>query len=168
MMDYFDAIESRFKQVAQKRLQGDWRLNVLLAELSGIGNAAKPALGSLKIQLLYKFNDAWSMAEFAGDFSRLDAQMLQVIDEWATQQELTIEPIPTGPAKIMTRRGLVNAHKEKWQTIETDIQHAAENGLDVAKAGSRGWDENKALAWAISRGKMKPNLRYTARVHRVE
>ncbi|WP_148304900.1 hypothetical protein [Castellaniella defragrans] len=167
MMDYFDAIESRFKQIAQKRLEGDWRLNLLMAELSGIGNASKPALGSLKIQLLYKFNDAWSMAEFTGDFSRLDAQMVQAIDEWAAEQKIAVEPIPPTQSRVMRRKALIETHGARWPTIDGDIRHAAENGLSSAKAGARGWDEERALAWAKSQGKLIADPGYSTRVHRM-
>lgn len=166
-----DALENRLIAIARKRLAGDLRLEVLETEVfSHIGAATRSFSESITAKL-YGISVGsymqWAAAKYTGDFSAIDQTLTQLIDEWAKQHEPDTEPMPTGPAKIMTRRGLVEAHKAKWPTIETDIQHASENGLNAAKAGTRGWDEGKALTWAQSRGKMKPDSGYTARVHRV-
>ncbi len=58
------------------------------------------------------------------------------------------------PAPAMTKAGLVKAHIHRWPTIESDLSDASRNGLSVAKAGERRWDEREALAWARSRGKL--------------
>lgn len=54
----------------------------------------------------------------------------------------------------MSKQGLINAHKHHWPSIEVDIDRAAKNGLDTAKAGTRKWYEGKALSWARANGKI--------------
>lgn len=62
--------------------------------------------------------------------------------------------MPSPPAPAMTKTGIVKAHMHRWPTIESDLSDASRNGLSVAKAGERRWDERKALEWARSRGKL--------------
>ncbi len=69
----------------------------------------------------------------------------------AAQPEAVLMP---SPATAMTRTGMVKAFKNRWPTIESDLRDAARNGLSVARAGKRGWDECKALEWARARGKL--------------
>lgn len=58
----------------------------------------------------------------------------------------------------MTRVGLIGAHSRQWPTIERDLKDAGKNELaSVAKVGQRGWDEERALEWARSRGKLQEN-----------
>jgi hypothetical protein len=73
------------------------------------------------------------------------------------------EPAPAAPpeavlmpaqATVMKKAGLVKACMRQWPTIEADLGDAARNGLSVARIGSRGWDERKALEWARSKGKL--------------
>jgi hypothetical protein len=54
----------------------------------------------------------------------------------------------------MSRLAMIQQHEKKWRTIAADIRGASENGLHTAKAGTRGWDEGKALEWARSKGKL--------------
>lgn len=55
---------------------------------------------------------------------------------------------------VMKKRGMIKAHKHHWETIEGDIDMASQNGLSAAKAGERGWYEQKSLAWARAKGKL--------------
>ncbi|CDS49414.1 hypothetical protein [Polaromonas sp. CG9_12] len=66
------------------------------------------------------------------------------------------EPIQTtaGPKFSMSKAGLIEAHRHEWQTIERDLKDASENGLSVAKAGPRDWNEAMALQWARAKGKL--------------
>lgn len=87
------------------------------------------------------------------------------------------QPIPEAP---FTRGALIEAYSREWPTIERDIRDAAANGLAIAaKAGARGWNVSKALAWARSRNKLsnfaKPAdpltqamSHLTGRKHRIE
>ena len=61
---------------------------------------------------------------------------------------------PQATALPMKRDGLVKAWIHLWPTIEADLGEASRNGLSVAKAGNRRWDERKALEWARSSGKL--------------
>jgi hypothetical protein len=74
------------------------------------------------------------------------------------------------PAFTMTKHAMVQQHKHEWPTIEQDIKDAKRNGLsDAAKAGTRGWDEDKAMNWARSKAKItsadKPAHLLTAAVN---
>ncbi|MDM0043749.1 hypothetical protein QTH91_04575 [Variovorax dokdonensis] len=55
----------------------------------------------------------------------------------------------------ISRKRLVELHKDRWSTIESDLSHAATNGLSAAKAGARNWHEDQAVTWARERGKYK-------------
>jgi hypothetical protein len=57
--------------------------------------------------------------------------------------------------KGVPKRAMVERHAVRWKTIETDMTDASTNGLaDAAKAGSRGWLEAEALAWAEANGRL--------------
>lgn len=57
--------------------------------------------------------------------------------------------LPQSSAKGIQRCMLVMKYRNSWPTIETDLKDAATNGLSAAaKAGSRGWREADAVAWA--------------------
>lgn len=45
-------------------------------------------------------------------------------------------------------------HSDRWAAINSDMKHAHRNGLAIARVGTRGWDEAKAIAWAESNGKL--------------
>ena len=66
------------------------------------------------------------------------------------------EPIQTtsGPKFIMSKAGLMEAHRHEWPTIEGDLKDASTNGLSNAKAKLRGWNEATALQWARAKGKL--------------
>lgn len=65
-------------------------------------------------------------------------------------------PAVTGPKFSMNKAALVAAHKHEWPTIEGDIKHASSNGLADAKAlKGRDWNEEVAMLWAASKGKLK-------------
>lgn len=76
----------------------------------------------------------------------------------------------TEPGAIMSRTGLIAAHKHHWTNIDADLKGASTNGLAIAaKAGKRNWFENAALAWARSKGRLtdddKPVARIDAAMH---
>lgn len=61
----------------------------------------------------------------------------------------------TGPRYSVKRSVLIEMHRHHWLTIMGDLQDASKNGLAAAaKAKSRDWHEEEALAWARSRGKL--------------
>lgn len=64
----------------------------------------------------------------------------------------------------MKKQGLINAHKHQWPSIEGDIDRAAKNGLETAKAGARGWFEGKALNWARANGKITQSRSSTSNI----
>jgi hypothetical protein len=68
-----------------------------------------------------------------------------------------IEPVQStaGPSFSMSKSGLIEAHKHEWMTIERDLKDASANGLSVAKAGPREWNEVTALEWARAKGKLR-------------
>lgn len=71
------------------------------------------------------------------------------------QKEVTAKAAQTGPRLSMTRAALIAQHKHVWQSIETDIKGASENGLSrAAKAGARDWNEEAAMQWARSKNKL--------------
>ncbi|WP_143435870.1 hypothetical protein [Hydrogenophaga sp. IBVHS1] len=55
----------------------------------------------------------------------------------------------------LNRASMIAKHKAIWPTIEGDISDASSNGLSVAKAGARGWNEAKALEWARAKNKLE-------------
>jgi hypothetical protein len=61
-------------------------------------------------------------------------------------------PAPRFPKK---RSVMVSQNLRNWPTIESDMREASRNGLHEARVGSRGWDEEVALNWARSQGKLK-------------
>lgn len=61
----------------------------------------------------------------------------------------------TGPRHSVKRNVLIEMHRHHWPTIMRDLQDASKNGFaKAAKAKSRDWYEDEALAWARSRGKL--------------
>jgi hypothetical protein len=61
-----------------------------------------------------------------------------------------------GQEPCMTRAALIRNHENEWPTIKRDIQDANQNGLSLAaKAGTRKWNETKAIAWARNNNKLK-------------
>ena len=56
---------------------------------------------------------------------------------------------------LLKRKALVSKYRPTWPDIESDLNHASENGLsDAAKGINFGdWFESSALAWAEQRGK---------------
>lgn len=59
------------------------------------------------------------------------------------------------PRYSVKRSVLIENHLHHWSTIKGDLQDASKNGLaEAAKAKSRDWYEEEALAWARSRGKL--------------
>lgn len=92
-------------------------------------------------------------------------RLLAAIKEWAVHAEKEIapttderfqsqgaEPVPD----VMTKAAFVAAYVDKWPTVKADLEDAVRNGLSAARASKsgRGWDVQKALAWARSKGKM--------------
>lgn len=66
-------------------------------------------------------------------------------------------PDPSASAPLPIKRAaLVKKHERTWPSIESDLKHANENGLqEAAKAEGRGmWKEANALEWAEQRGKL--------------
>lgn len=69
---------------------------------------------------------------------------------------------------------LTKRHKRCWPTIRTDIKSASSNGLNVAKAGPRGWHEDIAVEWAKAKGRYKgevahnPDTAWISHIHRLE
>jgi hypothetical protein len=60
-----------------------------------------------------------------------------------------------------TKESLIKELKVYWETIESDIKDASKNGLSkAAKAGKRGWDKEKAISWAIAKGKYSDPMRH--------
>lgn len=93
----------------------------------------------------------------------LDALVAELLNPRTDPSESETRPapqaVPVGQTEAiaanetpMSRRGLVMANKHQWPRIEADLQDAAKNGLSLAKAGSRGWIESKALQWARAKG----------------
>ncbi len=58
----------------------------------------------------------------------------------------------------VTKAAMVHLHRQHWPSIERDLSNAASNGLVRAKAGSRGWDEDTALAWARANKKLRQSI----------
>lgn len=54
----------------------------------------------------------------------------------------------------MARAGLRKRYGARWATLESDLKNAGANGLREAAKVPKGWDETKAVEWAISKGKM--------------
>ena len=93
----------------------------------------------------------------------IDFDLLLSPDEMATVFEGFEQFTPCAPAvavaaavpKGVPKRAMVERHAVRWKTIETDMTDASTNGLaDAAKAGSRGWLEAEALAWAEANGRL--------------
>lgn len=61
----------------------------------------------------------------------------------------------SSPKFSMRLNALIKAHIQDWPTIETDIKAASDNGLSAAKAGARGWWEERTMEWARANGKLK-------------
>lgn len=66
---------------------------------------------------------------------------------------------PVSNGQCMMKAALIRLYEREWRTIESDLRHAAENGLSaVAKGATRGmWNEQAALTWARQRGKLRTN-----------
>lgn len=78
----------------------------------------------------------------------------------APQAELVVaEPEPMPAIKkegyVLKKAAAIKKYSSTWTTIESDLNHANDNGLtDAAKATKHGdWYENALLAWADQRGK---------------
>lgn len=65
--------------------------------------------------------------------------------------------LPVSNEQHMMKAALIRLYEREWRTIESDLRHAAENGLSaVAKGPTRGmWHEQAALTWARQRGKLR-------------
>lgn len=66
-------------------------------------------------------------------------------------------PAPAASSTLPIKRAaLVKKHERIWPSIESDLKHANENGLQAAAKGDgRGmWIETRALEWAEQRGKL--------------
>lgn len=63
-------------------------------------------------------------------------------------------PAATGPLFSMTKAAMIQQHEHEWPTVAQDIKDAVRNGLSVAKAGLREWQEADALEWARTKGKL--------------
>ncbi len=69
--------------------------------------------------------------------------------------------MPDEPRPIK-RSALVQKHSRTWPSIEADLKHANENGLQAAKGDGRGmWIEARALEWAEQRGKLTRSVART-------
>lgn len=102
------------------------------------------------------------------DPATVEARAVLFIDDWAARQSTAaVQPLPpaasarpvtaesSGPAEIaMTRAALVRKWRDKWKTIESDLNNASNNGLSIARTVPRGWIESTALDWARAKGKM--------------
>ena len=76
------------------------------------------------------------------------------LDRFITMSAPTVA-VATAVPKGLPKRAMVKRHAARWTTIETDMTDASTNGLAVAaKAGSRGWFEVEALAWAEANGRL--------------
>ena len=80
--------------------------------------------------------------------------------------ELAPEPSEPAPAtaapdelrKTKVKRAVLLALSDRWKTVESDFQHAKENGLDAAaKAPGHGmWWKEAALDWASRHRELRP------------
>lgn len=71
---------------------------------------------------------------------------------------------PSRPDELrpIKRSALVQKHSRTWPSIEADLKHANENGLQAAKGDGRGmWIEARALEWAEQRGKLTRSVART-------
>lgn len=111
---------------------------------------AEPALRVPLSELRFKRESVRSLAKITKKTAHAAPPSASVVDvpKKASRQ--------TSPEDVfyMTRAGLINAHKHEWPTIDRDLKDAFQNGLAVAKGGSRDWDEAKAVKWATSKGKL--------------
>jgi hypothetical protein len=72
-------------------------------------------------------------------------------------------PAPEGQLQYIKRSALIRRYEMEWPTIESDLRHAAENGLSVAKLPEHGmWNELVAVDWAERHGKILRSQRVTA------
>lgn len=93
------------------------------------------------------------------------AMVRQLLQPQATTSPASAPPVVAGSASdtpatqdnIMQKKALIAALEHEWPSIEADISDAARNGLKAAAhTGKHGdWNENKARAWAVSKGKIK-------------
>ena len=93
-------------------------------------------------------------------------RLLAAIKEWAAQTAKEIAPTtderyqPESAAPmplVMTKAALIAEYEAVWPTIRADLNNASKpDGMSVARAsqGGRGWDVQKALTWARSKGKL--------------
>ena len=80
----------------------------------------------------------------------------------AAAQPQAAAPATAKPVTL-TRRALIEKYLPRWSTIEVDLSEASRNGLKDAANISHGvWDEQKALDWAESKGKLKDSSNVTA------
>lgn len=111
-------------------------------------------LGEIKLPSKYQFQ----RPQVAGPAPIIKSPSLAVAEAKNEVNTLDQQPSQTrtanaGPKFGMRRGALVERYKKEWPTIETDLQNASKNGLSNAKFGSRDWDEDVALEWALKRGK---------------
>lgn len=89
----------------------------------------------------------------------LDAQGTGYL--WEGEGKREAAPV-AGPAQLqrIKRAALIKRHANQWVSIERDLKDATTNGLkNDAKADGMGWwHEDKALAWAMARGKLKVGM----------
>lgn len=67
---------------------------------------------------------------------------------------------PKAPASTLVKRAALRRHRDRWPTVDNDLNHADRNGLrEAAKASEYGlWREEDALEWARREGKLLPDV----------
>ncbi len=77
--------------------------------------------------------------------------------EQVTTIEATTSPTIKKEGYLLKRAALVAKYLSTWPDIESDLNHASENGLSTAAKGTKhgDWFESSALGWADQRGKRK-------------
>jgi hypothetical protein len=81
---------------------------------------------------------------------------------WLSGGEGLEQAQPPGVSPLpMKKKALVEKLEREWRTINADLNQASNNGLtEAASAGrNKGWFEDKAVEWAISKGKMRATKR---------
>lgn len=65
-------------------------------------------------------------------------------------------PAPAAEKPVtIKRQALIDKHLPRWPTVENDLNEASRNDLKKEASVAHGvWDEQKALVWAESRGKL--------------
>ena len=130
-------VSARLKELVQlhkRALDG-----IKMGRLKAVGNEAKGFETDMKALI------EW--AALVGEAPPVQCQAPDAISGQSTPDDQSSDV-------EMTKKGLINAHKQHWPSIEGDIARAAKNGLAIAKAGKRGWYESIALKWARNNGKI--------------